>query len=85
MQTVIETRVSGEFLGYEYDRLYTLEDGSVWRQTGWGSEPVYRDRPVCRLLYAPDRGLYWLDVEGTSSVVQVERVGRKRWKGPGPY
>lgn len=85
MKVVATSRIAGEFWGYEYDRVYFLEDGTSWRQTHQGSEPVYRERPSCKILFAQDRGLYWLDVEGTSGVVQVEKVGRKRWARPGVF
>ena len=46
-------------------------------------EYVCRERPGCRISF--DRDRLWIDVEGTSGVVEVRRYTGKRWAGPGAY
>lgn len=64
--------IDGTFHGYKPGRIYTLSDGSTWKQEGGLAEYVYREGPGAR-LYKDDTGRTFLDVEGTSSVVPVVR------------
>ena len=80
---VVETRLVGTFLGYAPGVVHRLDDGSAWEQVGRSREYVYRERPRCKVLFERER--HWLDVEGTSGVVEVERYTGKRWAGAGAY
>jgi hypothetical protein len=70
METILQTRLIGTFLGYGSGRVYRLADGSLWRQEDRRDEPCYREEPACRLLKDSTARVY-LDVQGTSGVVAV--------------
>lgn len=76
--TIWEGWIVGEFHGYQRNRVYRLDDGSEWRQDGERREPCYRENPRARLLYSRSLGITWLDVEGTSHMVEVRREGIRR-------
>lgn len=75
MQLEQEGRIAGEFHGYRYGRVHEFCDGSRWRQEGRKEEYVYRERPAARILLDRGTGRTYLDVEGTSGVVEVVRDG----------
>ena len=63
--------------------VFRLDGGSEWEQIGRVAEHVYREQPGCRAFW--DRERLWLDVEGTSGVVDVRRNMGKQWAGPGAF
>jgi hypothetical protein len=71
METEWEGRIVGIFKGYAGGRVFEHSDGRRWRQESNTSEDVYRESPKARLLWNQRTGTRYLDVEGTSSVVQV--------------
>jgi hypothetical protein len=77
MDTVWRGRLLGTFHGYKAGRVYELSDGSRWQQDDLTDEPVYRDDPAVRLLSDRSTGTIYLDVEGTSAVVRVNRAGSR--------
>jgi hypothetical protein len=83
METILQTRLIGTFLGYGSGRVYRLADGSLWRQEDRRDEPCYREEPACRLLKDSTARVY-LDVQGTSGVVAVV-PGDHRWSGVGAF
>jgi hypothetical protein len=76
MKLIGETRIDGVFEGYQGGRVYRLADESIWRQADNTAEFVYREHPKARPL-DDGTGRTYLDVEGASAVVWVERVGSK--------
>jgi hypothetical protein len=83
MRVVIEPRIVGTFLGYAPRVVHRLDEGSELEQVGHFKEYVYRERPACRIIW--DRERHWIEVEGTSGVVEVRRYAARRWAGPGAY
>jgi hypothetical protein len=71
MNVVSASRIVGSFLGYSPGVVHRLDDGSEWVQVGNVREYVYRERPACRIIWMRER--HWIDVDGTSSVAEVER------------
>jgi hypothetical protein len=71
VETTWEGHIAGVFVGYASGRVHELSDGSRWRQEDRTREYVYRERPKARLLRDQGIGKTYLDVEGTSSVVEV--------------
>ena len=79
METEWEGYIIGIFEGYACGRVYDLSDGRRWRQQSNVREYVYREQPIARLLWNQSIGNRYLDVEGTSNVVEVKEdrgVGR---------
>ena len=70
MRQVLGTQIDGLFEGYEQGRLYRLTNGQTWRQVCLTSQYIYRDDPPVQLLH--DGVCYYLKVEGTDGVIQVE-------------
>ena len=79
METKWEGTIPGIFEGYAPCRLYTLSDGSVWRQEQDLREHCYREDPKCRLLWSQGFGRWHLDVEGTSGCPVVMK-GNGKWR-----
>lgn len=71
METKWEGRILGEFHGYASGRVFELSDGGRWKQESPTDEPVYRQQPKAKLLRDKGTGRMFLDVDGTSSIVQV--------------
>jgi hypothetical protein len=84
MESIWEGRISGDFHGYVGGIVHELSDGSRWRQESLTCEYVYRERPKARLLRDKSIGKTFLDVEGTSAVVEVVPVTGLRGMGAGP-
>jgi hypothetical protein len=76
MTTTWSGHLVGTFLGYSRGLTYELSDGSKWVQDDPTHEPVYRENPMAHLL-SNGMGHTYLDVEGTSAVVLVVRLGSK--------
>jgi hypothetical protein len=82
MKTVVESSIICRFEGYKPGRVYTLADGTRWRQECRTSEYVLHHRTRAHIL-ADGTGWHYLDVEGTSSVVLVRRVESELKQGRG--
>jgi hypothetical protein len=65
---VIESRIEGEFEGYDYGNLYKLTNGQVWQQTSAKYRYRYKYRPQV-LIYS---GM--MQVDGMSDSVRVQRI-----------
>ena len=85
METEWEGYVPGIFEGYAGGRVYELSDGSRWRQESRTSEYVYREQPKARLLWNQSTGTRYLDVEGTSGVVEVKEDRGMGGMGAGAF
>lgn len=83
MNVIVESRIVGTFLGYAPGIVHRLDDASEWEQVGNTKEYVYGERPSCRVIF--DRERLWIEVEGTSGVVEVRRYMGRRWAGPVAY
>lgn len=84
-EPIWEGHLTGVFEGYAYDRLFALSDGSNWRQACTTREYVYREQPAARLVREASTGRIYLDVEGTSAIVLVERDRGVSRRGSGAY
>ena len=70
IQDVIESRIEGEFEGWEGESIYKLTNGQVWKQSRYKYEYRYAYRPEA-LIYHTSYG-YKMKVAGT--ITDVERV-----------
>jgi hypothetical protein len=77
MNIVWSGHLIGTFHGYKPGRVYELSDGSKWTQEDLTDEPVSQDDPTARLLFSGGSGAIYPDVEGTSAVVRVYRIGSR--------
>ncbi len=73
--TTVESRIAGEFRGWEGRTLFTLENGQRWQATG---TDIYVSPPIASpaVKITPGMlGTFWLTVEGVKRRVKVELVG----------
>ncbi len=70
LDEVIESRIDGEFNGWDDNKAYKLENGEIWKQSSYHYEYAYAYCPDV-LIYYHD-GNYYMQVEGTIS--EVERL-----------
>jgi len=72
MRIVTNTRIDGEFSGWNGDNFYTLATGEVWQQARYKYEYHYAYRPSAKIWF--DGHSYFLEVEGMSEKVEVRRM-----------
>jgi hypothetical protein len=65
---VIESRIAGEFTGWDGESEYELINGQIWKQTAYRYEYKYKYRPRV-LIYGASAGKM-MDVEGSRAVVE---------------
>lgn len=65
---VIESRISGEFKGWDGKSRYTLDNGQVWEQASFKHEYKYADNPEV-IIYSTNGG-YKMKVEGLEADVR---------------
>ena len=71
VSNVVESRIDGEFRGWEGDTEYTLQNGQVWRQSTYQYTNRYAFMP--EVLVYPAEGGYIMLVAGTSASVRRVR------------
>jgi len=69
----IQTRIEGEFKGWDGDEIFLLENGQVWRQTDNDKFYMPLDSPEVTIQKGMF-GSYFLSVEGFGSRCKVRRV-----------
>ena len=71
----IESRITGEFRGFEKGRTYTLENGQQWRQTDTASLAGVRvDSPAATIAPSIIGNAWYLRIDGYNTRAKVERV-----------
>ena len=69
---VIESRIDGEFEGWDGETIFVLQNGQIWQQAVYSYTYSYKYNPRVWLVEA---GLHWtMKVEGMSQTVSVKRV-----------
>lgn len=68
----LETRIAGDFTGWDGSTVVVLENGQLWQQTSFDRVATYIQRPRVSLM---SNGREWrMSVEGVGPVVAVKRV-----------
>lgn len=70
----IESRIVGEFKGFEGGRRYTLENGEVWQQTDGTTLYGVRGNNLPVKIRPGVLGAWWMRVEGSGVQAKVKRV-----------
>lgn len=71
----IESRISGEFRGFDKGRDYALDNGQVWQQTDTASLAGVRlDQPRVRITPGRFGNVWYLSVEGYNTRAKVQRI-----------
>jgi len=72
----VESRISGEFRGWDPATIFTLEDGSRWRVLN-GSSYSTPPMPPPKVKVVPaNLGGFWMTIEGVHPRVRVEPLAR---------
>jgi hypothetical protein len=71
-EAVIESRIDGEFKGWEGESIYKLRNGQIWQQAEYKYRYRYRYAPS--VLIFRKGGSYYMQVDGDEEVVRVRRL-----------
>ncbi|NMC27767.1 MAG: hypothetical protein GYA42_06420 [Syntrophomonadaceae bacterium] len=69
---VIESRIDGEFEGFDGDTIFTLMNGQIWQQSSYHYHYHYAYMP--KVLIYPSYGRYKMHVEGVNTDIYVVRL-----------
>ena len=69
---VIESRISGDFEGFDEDNVYKLENGQIWIQTEYRYHYHYSYMP--KVIIFESNGRCYMKVEGVDGAVEVEQL-----------
>jgi len=69
---VIESRIDGEFSGWEGETIFKLDNGQIWQQASYAYMYSYKYRP--KVLIFRTRGGYEMQVDGVSQRIRVTRL-----------
>ena len=70
--SVIETRIDGEFEGWEGETIFKLMNGQIWQQVSYSY--TYRYAYMPEVLIYPSRGSCMFRVEGVDKAIAVQRL-----------
>jgi len=69
---VIESRIDGEFEGWDGETLFQLQNGQIWQQAEYAYQYAYRYSPRVTIVHTT-RG-WAMSVEGVSKSLLVRRI-----------
>jgi len=69
---VIESRIEGDFEGWDGDTVFRLQNGQIWQQAGYAYRYHYAYAP--RVTIIPVGGGHEMIVDGVSQRIQVMRL-----------
>jgi len=71
-QSVIESRIEGEFTGWEGETVFKLSNGQIWQQSSYAYTYHYAYSPS--VLIVKNGSGYIMQVEGVSGKITVRRL-----------
>jgi hypothetical protein len=69
---IIESRIDGEFSGWEGETIFKLQNGQIWQQASYAYHYSYKFSP--KVLIFRTRSGYEMQVEGIASRIRVTRL-----------
>lgn len=72
MELKYESRIDGEFEGWDGETIFQLLNGTRWKQYKYAYKYSYKYRPKVRIW--KDGSKFFLDVEGLNKMLQVVRL-----------
>jgi len=69
---VIESRIDGEFEGWDGETIFKLENGQIWQQASYSYRYHYAYRPKVIIFKTGTR--YKMKVEGIEDTIYVQRL-----------
>lgn len=70
---VIESRVDGDFKGWDGDTIFILANGQIWQQDSYSYHYSYAYRPKV-IIYKTSSGRYKMKVDRVSKEIYVKRI-----------
>lgn len=70
--STINSRIDGDFDGFEYDKIFILENGQIWKQTSFDIRVSYKYSPKVTIF--KDGYTYYMLVDGIDKKIKVEQV-----------
>lgn len=71
-KNVIESKIDGDFEGFDEDNVYKLNNGQIWIQTE--SRYYYYYAYMHDVIIFESNGRYYMKVDGVSDAVEVEQL-----------
>ena len=69
---VVESRIDGEFSGWEGDTIFKLQNGQLWQQSSYAYKYRYSYRP--KVLIYKSGSIYKMRVDGVDGEIAVRRL-----------
>ena len=70
--SLIESRIDGEFEGWDGETIFKLQNGQIWQQNSYAYKYKYAYSP--RVLIFLDGGVYRMRVDGVEDTISVTRI-----------
>jgi len=70
--SVIESRIDGDFSGWDGDTIFKLDNGQIWQQESYAYTYHYAYHP--KILIYKSEGSYKMKVDGVDSTITVKRL-----------
>jgi hypothetical protein len=71
--STIESRIDGEFKGWEGKTVFKLQNGQIWQQASYGYSVTFADSP--KVLIYQSGSEFRMKVEGIDEEIAVQRSG----------
>lgn len=68
----LESRIDGDFNGWEGESIYKLQNGQIWQQAEYKYRYKYKYAPKVTIFRK--NGSFYMQVDGDSGAVRVERL-----------
>jgi len=69
---VVESRIEGDFNGWEGETIFKLDNGQIWQQSSYSYTYAYKYRP--KVIIYPSKGRYLMRVEGMKKNISVVKL-----------
>ena len=69
---VIESRIEGDFEGWDGNTIFKLDNGQIWQQASYAYTYHYAFRP--NVLIYKSGNVYKMGVEGVTGKISVQRI-----------
>lgn len=71
--SVVDSRIDGEFKGWEGKTVFKLQNGQIWQQASYGYSVTFADSP--KVLIYQSGSEFRMKVEGVDEEIAVRRSG----------
>lgn len=72
LNSVITSTIDGTFEGFNYENIYLLQNGQIWKQTSFDISVNYKYMP--KVTIYKDGSYWYMMVDGVDKKVKVERI-----------